>query len=278
MADDPQRPGTSETDASPDHVSSDITRREWLLRLGGTAVLMGLRGAPGAGQGAADPGGTDQLPPGLYYPSEDHMTHALTSDSRFLPIPEGSETDFVRPASGPFEPRFFSPADFKTVKRLVATVLGESAERGEMEPTVSEIAEWIDLEVYNSAAARQAALNLTPQHRTLAVAFYGQETVKELETADPQKTWREGLAWISAESGRRWGKAFIDVPAASQAELLVSLSRESKNPAADFYVLLKKQVADGFYTSQPGLKELDYKGNAFYADCPGCNLTKEPTK
>jgi hypothetical protein len=26
----------------------------------------------------------------------------------------------------------------------------------------------------------------------------------------------------------------------------------------------------GFYTSRLGLKELDYKGNAFYAESPSC--------
>ena len=129
------------------------------------------------------------------------MTHALTSDDRFHPIPPGCETDFVRPPSGPFQPQFFSPADFQVVKRLVALILGEAEDTAaNAEATISEISEWIDLEVFNSAAVREAALNLSPQHRALAVAFHGERTVKALETHEPQKIWREGLDWISTES------------------------------------------------------------------------------
>ena len=282
MTDDLIRPerSCSETDASSAPESSDITRREWLLRLGGTTVLMGFKGAQVASQAGSLPGGADQLPPGLYDPSEDHMTHALTSDDRFHPIPPGCETDFVRPQSGPFQPQFFSSADFQVVKRLVALILGEAEARGDAEATILEIAEWIDLEVSNAAAVREAALNLSPQHRALAVAFHGEKPVKALETHEPQKIWREGLDLISAESRRRWGVAFVDAHETSQVDLLKSLdgSEAADSAGSRLLVLLKNQVAHGFYTSQRGLKELDYKGNAFYAECPACNLPKVAQK
>jgi hypothetical protein len=241
---------------------------------------MGLQGLPVAGQITAVPDETDRLPPGLYSASEDHMTHALASDGRFYPLPAGSETDFVRPPSGPFQPRFFSPADFQAVKCLVATVLDESETSREMGPTISEISQWIDLEVFNSAAVREAALNLSTQHRALAVAYHGEQAVTALETHEPQKIWRDGLEWISAESNRRWGKAFVNAPPASQSEILNTLSalKETENAGARLFVLLKNEVAHGFYTSQRGLKELDYKGNAFYAECPGCMHSKEAPK
>jgi len=279
MTDDPSRTerSSSGTGESSDQKSPDLSRREWLLRLGGTAVLMGFQGAPGAGQAGSVPGGTDQLPPGLYEPSQDHMTHALTSDDRYHPIPAGSETDFLRPPAGPFQPQFFSSAEYPVVKRLVALVLGESEGSSEAGATNSEVSEWIDLEVFNSAAVREAALKLSPQHRALAVAYHGEQAVEALETHEPQKIWREGLDWISAESSHRWGKAFLDAPEASQGEILKSLvgREEAADAGARLFVLLKNQVAHGFYTSQRGLKELDYKGNAFYAECPGCNLSKE---
>jgi hypothetical protein len=262
-------------DSSHEEVSPagpDITRREWLMRLGGTAVLMGFRGTPAAGTNGPAGATADRLPPGLYDPSLDHMTHALENDGRFFHAPAGSETDFLRLPSGPFEPQYFSPPDFALVKRLVALVLGESDEGGEMASTMEEISEWIDLEVYNSAAVRQAALNLSPEHRALAIAYYGEHEVTALETDDPRKIWREGLEWISRESSRRWGKAFLETPPAAQAELLNSVSDGAGEEDAGkrLLELLKSQVARGFYTSQRGLKELDYKGNAFYAERPGC--------
>jgi hypothetical protein len=201
------------------------------------------------------------------------MTHALESDGRFFSAAAGSETDFLRPPSRPFQPQYFSPPDFALVKRLVALFLGESDTNGEMASTTVEICEWIDLEVYYSAAVREAALNLSPQHRALAIAYYGEQEVAALETRDPQKIWREGLEWISMESTRRWGEAFLEASPASQAEVLKSLSgRAGENDAGTrLFALLKSQVARGFYTSQRGLKELDYKGNGFYAECPGCS-------
>lgn len=286
MTDDPARQerSSSETGESSAQENPDLTRREWLLHLGGTAILMGFQGVPVAGQGGGTAvpllGETVQLPPGLYEPSKEHMIHALTSDDRFYPIPAGSETDFARPLSRPLQPQFFSPAEFQVVKRLVASVLGESEGRREAEATISEVAEWIDLEVFNSAAVREAALNLSPPHRAIAVAYHGEKTVKVLETHEPQKIWREGLEWISKESNHRWGNAFLDAPETSQAEMVKSLNdpQEGENAGTRLFVLLKNQVVHGFYTSQRGLKELDYKGNAFYPECPGCDLSKQAPK
>jgi hypothetical protein len=245
---------------------------------------MGFQGLPLAGQGGGTTvsvlGKTAQLPPGLYEPSEDHMTHALASDDRYYPIPADSETDFVRPLNGSFQPQFFSSAEFRVVKRLVASVLGESEGSSEAGGMISEVAGWIDLEVFNSAAVREAALGLSPQHRAVAVAYYGEKAVQELETQELQMIWRDGLEWLSKESNHRWGKAFLDTPEASQLEILKSLNgrQEAENAGTRLFVLLKNQVVHGFYTSQRGLKELDYKGNAFYAACPGCNLTKQVPK
>ncbi len=159
------------------------------------------------------------------------------------------------------------------VKRLVALVLGEQDASSELAGTIVEISEWIDLEVYSSAAVRKAALKLSPEHRTLAIAYYGEQEVTALETHDSQEIWKEGLEWISRESTRRWGEAFLEAPPASQAEVLKSLSdRAGEDDAGTrLFVLLKSQVARGFYTSQRGLKELDYKGNAFYAERPACS-------
>jgi len=200
------------------------------------------------------------------------------SNGRLYPAPAGSETDFLRPPSGPFRPQFFSPPEFEVVERLVAQVLGESAGSAAAGSTIQEVSQWIDLAVYNAAAVREAALHLSPQHRALAVAYYGEHAVIALETHDPQKTWREGLDWIAAESNRRWGKPFTGASPASQGEMLQSLDEHAggENAGARLYVLLKNQVGHGFYTSERGLKELDYKGNAFYAECPGCNSSKQP--
>ncbi len=272
----------------------ELTRREWLLRLGGTATLLGFRGAAGAEPAAvAAPSPPDQslhaesrvqaLPPGLYDPSSDHMTHALTSEERFHPVPAGSETDFIVPRHSPYEPQFFAPPEFRMVERLVELMLGEETGHGQAASTGpkdadaigAEIAEWIDLVVLNSAAVRKAARQLSPQHRALAVRYNGAEAIERLETDDPQKTWREGLTWLAKESQQRYGKAFLDLGTSGQTELLMLMSDDQGGKIAEhagtlLFALLKAETVRGFYTSQRGLKELNYRGNSFYAECPGC--------
>jgi gluconate 2-dehydrogenase subunit 3-like protein len=281
---EPARPGAAVYD-----------RRQWMLRLGEAAVLVGFSGM--AGDELARLGGPTaevlagpppetaaqaSLPPGLYEPSQDHMTHALTADERFHPIPPGSETDFVRPRTGPFQPQFFSAPQFEVVKRLVELVLREEkspaglAGQDNAEGAIAEIAGWIDLVVFNAAAVREAAQKLSAQHRALAIAYYGSEAVHKLESEDWQETWREGLQWVSEESPRRYGKAFLDLSKSQQMELLTSISDErpdktSNHAGTRLFALLKTQVIRGFYTSQAGVKELNYKGNSFYVDCPGCD-------
>jgi Gluconate 2-dehydrogenase subunit 3 len=268
---------------------SGLTRREWMLRLGEAAVLVGVTGSlPEAQAKAAVPprgilaSEAKSLPPGLYEASSEHMAHALISDERFVKIPPGSETDYVRPHEGPYRPRFFSAEEFKTVTRLIELMLGArtgatqggDAAKAEKESS-DEIAEWIDWIVAEAPAVREAARRLAPEHRTLAIRYYGERAVRELETAGPQKTWREGLSWLDGESEKFHSKTFLGLPAEQQIELLDTISdarqdKTTQNAGTHLFGLLKRQTIRGFYTSRLGLKELGYKGNSFYVECPGC--------
>ena len=168
----------------------EVTRRSWILRLGGATALTGFSGT----LVAAEP----PLPPGLYEPSLDQ------------------------------EPAV---------------------------PPVPEIAVWIDLIVGRSDSVRTAARSLTPAHRRLAVDFYGQDTVREPESEEPQAICRAGLAAL-----KRGGFRNLDTTA-RMAQLV-----ELENAGNPFIAWLKRRVLDGFYTPRQGLQELDYKGNAFWPE------------
>ena len=259
--------------------SNDFTRRQWLLRLGHTVVLTGFSGVAGelaadtltARQAAGSP--SEALPPGLYLPNNDHLTHALMSDDSFHPVPPGSETDYVRPRTGPFVPQFFSADQFAVVRRLVALFLAEGGSpKGA--PIAAEVAEWIDLIVFNAESVREAIRRLAPEHRILADRYHGPDAMRELETADPQKVWREGLEWLAQESQSRFGKSFLNLAESEQLDLLKAASDDRADKIAEdagtrLFALLKTQTLDGFYTSHQGLTELDYKGNTYHAECPG---------
>ena len=267
------------------------SRREWLLRLGETAVLMGFRGALGEAEPQApaaavsSPAGA-ALPPGLYEPSNDHLSHALSSDASLHPIPAGSPTDYARPGSGPFQPEFFTPQEFQILRRILELMIGDGAEssgtdaadRQRDRGAADEVAEWIDLRLSQAPAIREATQRLGPDHRALAAAYYGSGRVKELETGDSQKTCRDGLRWLEERSQGRYQKSFVSIDQGQQLGLLRVISddrsdKSQENAGTRFFVWIKGETIRGYYTSQTGLKELDYRGNAFYAEPPGCEGT-----
>lgn len=263
-----------------------LSRREWLIDVGKAAALAGIAGkaVPLEGEGAAGlvSGGDkpERLPPGLYRPSPGHLASSLESDSRFHPIPPGCPVDFIRPRSGPFEPQFFSPSEYGLVHRLTALMLGEPDGGGESgrssnDNIVDEVAEWIDLRTHSFAGIREAAERLTPEQAALAEAYDGAPLLHRVRATDPQKTYQAGLEWMAEESERRHGRGFMDLTGEQQAAILDLISDDHSDPETEsdgtrFFRQLKSDVISGFYTSRTGLKELDYKGNQFYAESPGC--------
>jgi Gluconate 2-dehydrogenase subunit 3 len=272
------------------------SRREWLLRLGETAVLMGFSGAlgedPQASTAVASSSTVTALPPGLYEPSNDHLSHALSSDAMLHPIPAGSPTDYVRPLSDPFRPEFLTPQEFQVVRRIVELIIGEEAALsgtavvGDADSSshagsavsghvAGEVAEWIDLRLAQAQAIRGAAVRLAPDHRALAAAFYGSGRIEEKMKTDDSQTCRDGLRWLEEQLQQRHHRSFLTIDQGQQLELLRLISddrpdRSEENAGTRFFFWIKGETIRGYYTSQAGLKELDYRGNAFYAEPPGC--------
>jgi len=198
------------------------------------------------------------------------------SAERFHPITPGCPTDYIRPRNRPFEPLFFSASEFAVITRMTQLLLGEVPENdgSESESVGREVAEWIDLQVSSASGVHEAALHLDPLYRALAEA-YDSVQMERLSKSDPGKICREGLEWISSAAQSRHADDFLSLRTEQQIALLDSISDEradsqSENAGTRFFGYLKTEVIRGFYTSQIGLKELDYKGNAFYAQSPGC--------
>ena len=269
-----QRPG-GENSAAP------VTRRELLILLGSVAIVSGID----AVHSNASELSVDQapLPPGLYQPSFDHLNHALTNESAFVPIPPGAETEYLIPRADPFVPKALAPTDLPLVRRLVEIILGEGLrDKVEKSWTISgniydDVVEWIDLVVASAPRVRALARNLPADQRALAIACLGSEPVILLESFEPERVCREGLLWISDEAQRQFEKSFLDADPQHQLALVraISDSRPDKtavHAGTQLFDFLKAQSIRGFYTSRTGLKELDYKGNAFYGSSPGCAI------
>ena len=263
----------AEQKSDPPSPESGVSRREWLMNFGSAVVLSGFRGIPGRWT-QQPPAAAAALPPGLYQPSLDHLNHALNSEGSFFPVPAGTETEYVRPRSGPFVPQAFSPEEYRLVRRLVEMLLGEENQTAH---TYDEVAEWIDLVVSSAAGTRAAARKLTPELRALAVAYFGdEEPVRMLETFAPDEICKEGFAWLEEASRERTGKGFLEADRAVQVELVRSVgdsepARSSNHPGARLFDFLKPESIRGFYTSRAGLEELGYT-RSFYGSSPGCSL------
>ncbi len=266
---------------------SGVSRRKWLIDVGKAAALAGIAGktAPLDAEVAAGIPAPEtkpeSLPPGLYRPSSEHLGMALEADSRFHSIPPGCQVDFIRPRTGPYKPQFFSPDEYQVIHRLTALMLGEPAgSSGESAQSpdgnvVDEVAEWVDLRTYSFGGVRDAVGRLTPEQVALAEAYNGAPLLHRVRTSDPQKAYREGLAWLAEESERRHQRGFVNLSEQQQAALLDLISderagKDAENDGTRFFRQLKGDIISGFYTSRTGLKELDDKANRFYAYSPGC--------
>jgi hypothetical protein len=250
----------------------NLSRRQWLLRLGDMVVLAGVSGLVpesaaallGEGQDASPAAAV--LPPGLYDASPEHLVHALRSGSKKWSPPPGSETDYVQPNSFPFQPQFFSVEEFRVVTRFIELLLGNADAAA-----LSQAAQWFDQWLYSAAGVRAAAQQLDQLHRLLAVAVNGEESVRDLETTDLQSAARAGLAAVHDLSRQAYGQEFLQLTALQQIDLLTSAGTDQPgNPLRKFFEITRVQAVRGYYTSAAGLGELDYKGNTYYGDCPGC--------
>ena len=257
-------------DPTDDQRDDEPTRREWLLRLGEITALAGVAGlVPDVATALTVPQqqAAAALPPGLYEPSTDHLTHVLGAQNAPM-IPSGTETDYVRPRQGPLAPQFLSREELSMTRRVVQVLLGtvDSA-------VLDETVEWIDRHLAAAAGARRAARRLDPAHRALAVAHYGEARVADLETADPETDVRAALRQLDARARARFSRAFLQVEAAGQADLVREMSQARPDgPLGRGYAVLRRETVRGYYTTRAGLQDLNFKGNAYYGTCPGCNI------
>ena len=83
--------------------------------------------------------------------------------------------------------------------------------------------------------------------------------------------------WLDGACVDRYGKVYLDCAPEQQKEILDKIAYR-KNAVADsslsqgveFFSFLRNMAADGFFTSEIGIKYLGYIGNTFLKEFPGC--------
>lgn len=86
------------------------------------------------------------------------------------------------------------------------------------------------------------------------------------------KVIRAGLAWLDAESTKRFVKPFADATTAEQTALVDDILKEgteARKKAYSFWRLFRDRAAGGYYSTPEGWRALGYTGNAPLAEFPG---------
>ena len=145
-----------------------------------------------------------------------------------------------------YRPQFFTATEYALVERLAAIIIPTDDTPGASE---AGVAEFIDV-----MASRDP---------------------------DLEHTFRTGLPWLNAHSRKLQGKPFLGLTPEAQVALLEPLAykkkfRPGEEPGRRFFDRMREYTIMGFYTSEVGLKELDFPGLEFYAESPACPHRDDP--
>lgn len=97
------------------------------------------------------------------------------------------------------------------------------------------------------------------------------------ENTDYQLLLGGGLMWLDSTCSDRYGKLFLDCSPDEQKQILDKISYRKNaledpalNQGIKFFAFLRNLTADGFFTSEIGIKYLGYIGNTYLREFPGC--------
>ncbi len=97
------------------------------------------------------------------------------------------------------------------------------------------------------------------------------------ENKDYQLALGGGLMWLDGLCGDRYGHPYLTCSPAQQKEILDliayrknALSDGSVSQGVEFFAFLRRLTSDAFYSSEIGINDLQYIGNAFVKEFPGC--------
>lgn len=140
-----------------------------------------------------------------------------------------------------FAPKFFTPAEFRTVGILADMIIPRDERSGSA--TDAGVPEFMDFIM--------------------------------MDFSDNQKWMRSGLAWIDAQSTTRFGKPFAGASVAQREQILNDIAWPARAPATvadgvSFFNEFRDLTSSGFWSSRMGVKDLRYIGSTFNPNWNGC--------
>jgi len=144
-------------------------------------------------------------------------------------------------AGTPFKPKFFTPHEWETVRVLVDIIIPKDARSGSA--TDAGVPEFMDFIVADQEQ-RQTAM-------------------------------RGGLAWLDLECQKRFDKTFVACTGEQRTAVLDDIAWPQRakpefSHGVRFFSSFRDLTATGFWTSQMGMKDLQYIGNTYLTSWRGC--------
>lgn len=107
------------------------------------------------------------------------------------------------------------------------------------------------------------------------VPAYIDFALREVEEETTRLAIRGGLAWLDAESGKRFGRTFVDAAPPQRIAILDAIAWPARvAPAlangAAFFSDFRDLVATAYWSSRLGVRDLQYQGNVALPEWNGC--------
>jgi gluconate 2-dehydrogenase gamma chain len=172
---------------------------------------------------------------------------AAGSVARVIPLQAAEYAhEMVRAEKTPkrsYQPKFFNAHQYKTLQTLCGAIIPSGSQSGGA--LEAGAPEFIDL--------------LTSENHDFQLKFSG------------------GMMWLDSECTDRFGEAYVYCRMDQQKQVLDLIayrknvaSAPGLSPGIEFFSFLRKFVADGYFTSEIGIKYLEYIGNTSLSEFPGC--------
>ena len=143
-----------------------------------------------------------------------------------------------------YKPKFFTAHEWETVRTLVDLVIPRDERSGSA--TDAGVPEFMDVLMVDTTDA-------------------------EREREDRRTAMRGGLAWLDAHCRRRFGHDFTACAETERTALLddIAYVKPGDDDPHPFFNSFRDLTASGFWSSQMGIEDLQYKGNQFVAEWKG---------
>lgn len=144
-------------------------------------------------------------------------------------------------SGGTYAPVSFTPQQFKMLERLTDLII--PVENGKPGAVAAGAAAWID-------------------------------TISS-ENDQLKTIYRNGFTWIDDAMKKRGAADFVSATPEQQIELLDQIAYRRNGtanaelvPGIEFFTWVRRMTVDAFYTSEIGIKDIDYRGNSPMASYP----------